>query len=49
MREAVRLELPGFGAPVDYVIHPRRSVAGIPLTELRREVVRIFNRCEKSS
>ena len=49
LREAIRLELPLFSAPVDYVFHPRRSSLEAPLPQLRREVERIFRKCEAAS
>lgn len=48
MREAIRLELPHFGLPVDYVFHPRRQVLDVPLPQLRREVERLMRKCEAS-
>ena len=46
MREAIRLELPQFVRPVDYVFHPRRPVREIALPQLRREVERMLRKCE---
>ena len=46
IREALRLELPAFSKPVDYVFHPRLSVLGIAFPQLRREVERMLRRCE---
>lgn len=46
MREAVRLEMPQLTAPMDYIFHPRRSVLGVAFPQLRREVVRMFRKCE---
>ena len=46
IREALRLELPAFSKPVDYVFHPRLSVLGIEFPQLRREVERMLRRCE---
>ncbi len=46
MREAVRLEMPQLTEPMDYIFHPRRSVLGVTFPQLRREVVRIFRKCE---
>lgn len=45
MREAVRLELARLAAGRDLVFHPRSAVAGAPLSELRREVERVFRIC----
>jgi ribonuclease P protein component len=50
MREAVRLELPRLsGSSIDYVIHPRRGVLTVAFPQLRREVERIFRKCESAS
>ncbi len=46
MREAVRLQFPFLTAGVDYVFHPRRSVLEVGFAQLRREVERIFRKCE---
>ena len=46
LREAVRLEMPQLTVPVDYVFHPRRSILNVEFPFLRREVVRIFRKCE---
>ena len=42
MREAVRHALPLLSAPVDLVLHPRRSVLALEFTQLEREVAQIF-------
>jgi ribonuclease P protein component len=42
MREAVRKNLPSLKAPVDVVLHPRRSVIDLEFTVLEREVAGIF-------
>ena len=42
MREAVRHALPLLSAPVDVVLHPRRSVMALEFTQLEREVAQIF-------
>jgi ribonuclease P protein component len=42
MREAVRKNLPSLNAPVDVVLHPRRSVIDLEFTVLEREVAGIF-------
>jgi len=47
LREAIRLELPRFPAPVDYVFHPRRSLLEADFPRLRREVERIFRKCQQ--
>ena len=49
VREALRLELPRFTKPVDYVFHPRRSVLLIEFPQLRREVERMLRRCESAA
>ena len=49
MREALRLELPRFSLPVDYVFHPRSQVVDVPLPQLRREVERILRKCETAA
>jgi ribonuclease P protein component len=48
LREALRLELPGFRKPVDYVFHPRKVLADTPMPALRVEVRRVMERCAKS-
>jgi ribonuclease P protein component len=40
MREAVRTSWPSVEAPVDVVIHPRKSVLAMPFTEVAGEVAR---------
>jgi ribonuclease P protein component len=40
MREAVRLSWPAAEAPVDVVIHPRKSVLDLPFAEVASEVAR---------
>ena len=40
MREAVRLSWPATEAPVDVVIHPRKSVLGMPFADVASEVAR---------
>lgn len=42
MREAVRAALPLLTAPVDVVLHPRRSVMELEFAQLKREVSNIF-------
>jgi ribonuclease P protein component len=42
MREAVRSALPLLCAPVDVVLHPRRSVITLEFAQLQREVAQIF-------
>jgi ribonuclease P protein component len=40
MREAVRTSWPAVEAPVDVVIHPRKSVLQMPFTNVASEVAR---------
>ena len=40
MREAVRISWPAVNAPVDVVIHPRKSVLEIPFAQVASEVAR---------
>jgi ribonuclease P protein component len=42
MREAVRAALPLLTAPVDVILHPRRSVIDADFVLLQREVAQIF-------
>jgi ribonuclease P protein component len=42
LREAVRAALPLLTAPVDVILHPRRSVIDLDFTQLKREVATIF-------
>jgi ribonuclease P protein component len=42
LREAVRAALPLLTAPVDVILHPRRSVIDLDFTLLKREVSTIF-------
>jgi ribonuclease P protein component len=42
MREAVRAALPLLTAPVDVILHPRRSVIDLDFQQLKREVANIF-------
>ena len=42
MREAVRANLPALTAPVDVILHPRRSVIDLDFVQLRKEVAQIF-------
>lgn len=45
LREAIRLELPAFHAPVDMVFHPRRNVLAAEFPALREEIRKAFRRC----
>jgi ribonuclease P protein component len=53
MREAVRYALPLLSAPVDVVLHPRRSVITLEFAQLEREVAQIFRSvqaaCDRAS
>ena len=42
LREAVRAALPLLTAPVDVILHPRRSVIDLDFVQLKREVSTIF-------
>ncbi len=42
MREAVRAALPHLTAPVDVILHPRRTVIDLDFIQLKREVSTIF-------
>jgi len=42
LREAVRAALPLLTAPVDVILHPRRSVIDLDFLQLKREVSTIF-------
>ena len=42
LREAVRAALPLLTAPVDVVLHPRRTVIDLDFTQLKREVATVF-------
>jgi ribonuclease P protein component len=42
LREAVRAALPHLTAPVDVILHPRRSVIDLDFLQLKREVSTIF-------
>ncbi len=42
MREAVRKNLSSLNAPVDVVLHPRRSVIDLEFASLEREVAQVF-------
>ncbi len=42
MREAIRAALPLLTAPVDVILHPRRSVIDLDFLQLKREVATIF-------
>jgi ribonuclease P protein component len=43
LREAVRLQLPQFGQPVDLIFHPKKSALTIAFPQLAEEVGRAFD------
>ena len=49
MREAVRAALPLLTAPVDVILHPRRSVIDLDFTQLKREVATIFRSAQAAA
>lgn len=49
LREAVRAALPLLSAPVDVVLHPKRSVLEAEFTAIQREVETIFRSIEARS
>jgi ribonuclease P protein component len=49
MREAVRRQLALLRAPVDVVIHPRRSVIDLDFANLEREVASVFRAIQKAA
>jgi ribonuclease P protein component len=48
MREAVRRHLPLLRAPVDVILHPRRSVIDLDFITLEREVATVFQAIQKN-
>jgi ribonuclease P protein component len=48
MREAVRKNLPLLTAPVDVILHPRRSVIDLEFAALDREVALVFRAIQKA-
>jgi ribonuclease P protein component len=48
MREAVRKNLPTLDAPVDVILHPRRSVIDLDFAALDREVANVFRAIQKA-
>ena len=48
LREAVRLQLDRLSPQWSIVINPRRKAFDAPVTELHREVERLFQRCSTS-
>jgi ribonuclease P protein component len=49
MREAVRRQIPLLQAPVDLVLHPKRSVLDLDFTTLEREVADVFRTVQKAA
>jgi ribonuclease P protein component len=49
MREAVRRRLPLLEAPVDLVLHPKRSVLDLDFATLEREVAAVFRAVQKAA
>ncbi|HXE07551.1 MAG TPA: ribonuclease P protein component [Acidobacteriaceae bacterium] len=49
MREAVRRNLALLTAPVDVILHPRRSVLALHFAELDREVAQVFRAIDKAA
>lgn len=49
MREAVRHSLAELNAPVDVILHPRRSVIDLDFATLSREVAHVFRTIQKST
>lgn len=49
MREAVRRNLSALDAPVDVILHPRRSVIDLEFAVLEREVANVFRAIQKAT
>jgi ribonuclease P protein component len=49
MRNAVRRQLPLLKAPVDLVLHPKRSVLDLDFATLEREVAAVFRAVQKAA
>jgi ribonuclease P protein component len=49
MREAVRKQLSLLQAPIDVVLHPRRSVIDLNMAALEREVASVFRAIQRAS
>jgi ribonuclease P protein component len=49
MREAVRHNLTQLTAPVDVILHPRRSVIDLDFATLEREVAQVFRTIQRAS
>lgn len=48
MREAVRKNLSLLDAPVDVILHPRRSVIDLEFADLDREIANVFRAIQKA-
>jgi ribonuclease P protein component len=49
MREAVRKNLSALSAPVDVVLHPRRSMLDLEFAVLDREVANVFRAIQNAA
>jgi len=49
LRAAVRSQLPLLSAPVDVVLHPKRSVIDLDFATLEREIADIFRAIQRTS
>jgi ribonuclease P protein component len=49
MRAAIRRHLQTLTAPVDVVLHPRRSVAQSDFAQIERDIAAIFTRIQRES
>jgi|GEM_PF-373762 len=49
LREAVRKHLPLLHAPVDVILHPRRTVLDLDFTLLEREIAQIFRTIQRAA
>ncbi len=47
MREALRCNLKNLSTPVDVILHPRRSVIDLEMSELEREVAGVFRAIQR--
>jgi ribonuclease P protein component len=47
MREAVRSHLPLLHAPVDIILHPRRTILELEFPVIEREVAQVFRTIQK--
>jgi ribonuclease P protein component len=49
LREAIRKHLPLLHAPVDVILHPRRTVLDLEFPILEREIAQIFRQIQKAA